>query len=135
MLQRAAEDLGIALSRSWMIGDTLADAAAGAAAGARSVLIDTGTESAEDIRSAGVPVARSIAHAVAIALAADGKVANAEAFGMGPMAADELGPRAGRGTRTTGEPSAWPDPLQIVRAEADARGLALIDGLGKRRIR
>lgn len=42
MLLRAAEELGIDLSRSWLIGDTLNDIEAGAKAGVRSVLVRTG---------------------------------------------------------------------------------------------
>lgn len=39
MLLDAAEELGLNLTRSWMIGDTDADVAAGRAAGARTALI------------------------------------------------------------------------------------------------
>jgi D-glycero-D-manno-heptose 1,7-bisphosphate phosphatase len=39
MLLDAAEELGLDLTRSWMIGDTDADVAAGRAAGARTALI------------------------------------------------------------------------------------------------
>ena len=39
MLLRAAEDMGLDLSRSWMIGDRMSDAEAGRAAGARTVLL------------------------------------------------------------------------------------------------
>lgn len=40
MLLKAAEDLGLDLERSWMIGDTDADVRAGRAAGCRTVLIE-----------------------------------------------------------------------------------------------
>ncbi len=40
MLLEAAETLGIALERSWMVGDTDADVAAGKAAGCRTLLIE-----------------------------------------------------------------------------------------------
>lgn len=39
MLQQASEDLSLDLSRSWMIGDELADVQAGHAAGARTILL------------------------------------------------------------------------------------------------
>ncbi len=42
MLFAAARDLGLDLTRSWMIGDNLSDLAAGAAAGCATVLVRTG---------------------------------------------------------------------------------------------
>jgi D-glycero-D-manno-heptose 1,7-bisphosphate phosphatase len=42
MLMKAATDLGIDLSASWMIGDKLADIEAGIAAGCRTALVLTG---------------------------------------------------------------------------------------------
>lgn len=42
MLLRAARDLGLDLSRSWLIGDALTDLQAGEAAGVRSLLVFTG---------------------------------------------------------------------------------------------
>ena len=42
MLLTAARDLGLDLSRSWMIGDKVCDLKAGAAAGCRTVLVQTG---------------------------------------------------------------------------------------------
>jgi len=42
MLLQAAEELGIDLSQSWMIGDSLCDVQAGLAAGCAAVLIDNG---------------------------------------------------------------------------------------------
>lgn len=42
LLLTAARELGIDLSRSWMIGDKLCDARAGEAAGCRTVLVRTG---------------------------------------------------------------------------------------------
>ena len=44
MLRRAAADLGIDLTESWMIGDILDDIEAGRRAGCRTVLIDNGNE-------------------------------------------------------------------------------------------
>jgi D-glycero-D-manno-heptose 1,7-bisphosphate phosphatase len=39
MLLRAAKELGLDLSRSWMIGDRMSDVMAGLNAGCRSVLV------------------------------------------------------------------------------------------------
>jgi D-glycero-D-manno-heptose 1,7-bisphosphate phosphatase len=44
MLLRAADDLGIDLERSWMVGDILDDVEAGRAAGCRTILVDVGNE-------------------------------------------------------------------------------------------
>ena len=46
MLRLAAQDLGLDLSRSWMIGDSRHDVTAGAAAGCRTILIDPAGRSA-----------------------------------------------------------------------------------------
>lgn len=43
MLLRGARDLNVDLSKSWMIGDTSADAGAAAEAGATSILVQTGS--------------------------------------------------------------------------------------------
>jgi histidinol-phosphate phosphatase family protein len=50
MLLRAADELGIDLDRSWMVGDILDDVEAGRAAGCRTVLVDVGNET-EWVRS------------------------------------------------------------------------------------
>lgn len=42
MLRRAAEEHGLDLARSWMVGDRVSDLEAGAAVGARTVLVRTG---------------------------------------------------------------------------------------------
>lgn len=42
LLLRAADELGLDLAASWMIGDRLSDLEAGAAVGARTVLVRTG---------------------------------------------------------------------------------------------
>jgi D-glycero-D-manno-heptose 1,7-bisphosphate phosphatase len=42
MLQRAAHELGLDLASSWMIGDKIADVAAGSAAGCQTILVKTG---------------------------------------------------------------------------------------------
>jgi len=48
MLLRAAEDLGLDLSRSWMIGDMISDALAGINAGCRgSFVVETGKKMTE----------------------------------------------------------------------------------------
>lgn len=49
MLQAAAEQLGIDLKRSWMIGDILHDVEAGNQAGCRSLLINNGHETEWDV--------------------------------------------------------------------------------------
>ena len=48
MLLRAAQDLDIELSRSWLIGDILDDIEAGKRAGCRTVLVDLETEPAPE---------------------------------------------------------------------------------------
>ena len=47
MLQIAADDLGIDLGSSWMIGDKIADIKAGRAAGCHTILVKTGYGEAE----------------------------------------------------------------------------------------
>jgi D-glycero-D-manno-heptose 1,7-bisphosphate phosphatase len=42
MLRRAAAELGLELSASWLVGDRVSDLGAGAAAGCRTVLVRTG---------------------------------------------------------------------------------------------
>jgi D-glycero-D-manno-heptose 1,7-bisphosphate phosphatase len=42
LLRRAAQDLGLDLAQSWMVGDWWRDVEAGAGAGARTILIRTG---------------------------------------------------------------------------------------------
>lgn len=44
MLQKAAEELGLSLESSWMVGDILDDVEAGHRAGCRSILLDSGGE-------------------------------------------------------------------------------------------
>ena len=42
MLQQAAEEMGLDLARSWMVGDTVSDMLAGRNAGCRTILVRTG---------------------------------------------------------------------------------------------
>ena len=42
MLHRAAEEMGLDLARSWMVGDTVSDMLAGRNAGCRTLLVGTG---------------------------------------------------------------------------------------------
>ena len=49
MLHRAAADLGLDLTRSWMVGDRASDLEAGAAAGTRTILVRTGYGATADV--------------------------------------------------------------------------------------
>ena len=69
MLLRAARELGIDLSRSFMIGDRWRDIDCGAAAGCRTVFIDYGYD--EQLRTAPDFRAASLLAAVPILLAVD----------------------------------------------------------------
>ena len=51
LLLRAADELGLDLSRSSMVGDRISDVAAGAAAGCRTVLVRTGAHAEPPIES------------------------------------------------------------------------------------
>ena len=55
MLLRAADDLGIDLASSWMIGDILDDIEAGRRGGCRTVLVDGGGETEWDLSGERVP--------------------------------------------------------------------------------
>jgi D,D-heptose 1,7-bisphosphate phosphatase len=48
MLRRAAADLNLELSRSWMVGDLISDVLAGLNAGCRSILVQSGQSSPAD---------------------------------------------------------------------------------------
>jgi D-glycero-D-manno-heptose 1,7-bisphosphate phosphatase len=50
MLRRAAGELGLDLTRSFVVGDKLQDLEAGAAVGARGVLVRTGFGRTEEAR-------------------------------------------------------------------------------------
>jgi D-glycero-D-manno-heptose 1,7-bisphosphate phosphatase len=65
MLLRAAADLDIDCSRSWLVGDILDDVQAGRRAGCRTVLVDLGTEPVPDeIERTPDFIARSTAEAL-----------------------------------------------------------------------
>lgn len=49
MLRQAARDLGLDLAASFMVGDRITDVAAGASAGCRTVLVETGKHTAAPI--------------------------------------------------------------------------------------
>lgn len=49
MLRQAARDLGLDLAASFMVGDRITDIAAGASAGCRTVLVETGKHTAAPI--------------------------------------------------------------------------------------
>ncbi len=68
MLQRAAEELGLDLARSWMVGDKAIDVEAGRRAGCRACLVRTGYGAGEDASGADL-VAADLAEAVARILA------------------------------------------------------------------
>jgi D-glycero-D-manno-heptose 1,7-bisphosphate phosphatase len=55
LLERAAQDLGVSLPRSWMVGDVLDDVEAGRRAGCRTILIANGHESVWRITPDRVP--------------------------------------------------------------------------------
>lgn len=63
MLRRAAEDHGLDLARSWMVGDKAIDLQAGRNAGCRAALVRTGYGAATDGTGADL-VAEDLAHAV-----------------------------------------------------------------------
>ncbi len=73
LLLQAAQDLGIDLAGSWMVGDRLRDVQAGLAAGCRTVLLShrdcaRALREAEEAEAAGVPVRPSLAEASALIL-------------------------------------------------------------------
>ena len=73
LLLRAAEDLGIDLGQSWMIGDILDDVEAGNLAGCRSILFCNGGETLWEVSPVRVPdhVAFSLPEAASIILGHD----------------------------------------------------------------
>jgi len=138
LLKRAAADLRLDLARSWMIGDTLDDVAAGFAAGAGSILVDVGTlgyGTIADVPEAltwnsRIAAARNLPHAAAIVLAAAGQArASVPRLGesSGPMAPLPwtvfARPPRPPDRRRTGDPHPFPDADWLARAAADARRL------------
>jgi D-glycero-D-manno-heptose 1,7-bisphosphate phosphatase len=73
MLLQAADDLGIDLAKSWLIGDILDDVEAGRRAGCRTVLLDNGHENKWQWNPSRRPdiVAGDLAQAAQLILAAD----------------------------------------------------------------
>lgn len=73
LILRAAQELKIDLSRSWMVGDILNDVEAGNRAGCRTVLIDNGHEKDWEVSEKRVPdlLARNINEAAELILIAD----------------------------------------------------------------
>ena len=136
LLLQAAQALDLDLARSWMLGDRPSDAAAGAAAGARPILIDIGSLAWPEaaalpaaLRASGAILARNLPHAARIILAADGHLpADRDSRGL-PVATlvRRARPPDGRGP---GEPARWPDLARMRRAAAEGRRLAQALGLG-----
>jgi len=80
LFERALRELDLDAGRSWVIGDAERDLAAGAAVGARPLLVETGkgAQSRRDIERAGrplPPVFPGLAEAVVHILAQDGREA------------------------------------------------------------
>jgi D-glycero-D-manno-heptose 1,7-bisphosphate phosphatase len=75
MLHAAAEDLGIDLARSWMVGDKERDVAAGQAAGCRAILLEHDDARLAESRAASAAefVERDALHAAYRILRADGR--------------------------------------------------------------
>lgn len=73
MILRAAEELDIDLSQSWMAGDILNDVEAGNRAGCRTVIIDNGNETEWEINEKRVPdlIAKNINEAADLILIAE----------------------------------------------------------------
>jgi D-glycero-D-manno-heptose 1,7-bisphosphate phosphatase len=71
LLERAATENGIDLSRSWFIGDILHDVEAGRSAGSHTILIDNGGETEWELTRQRLPdhVCRTLPEAVRIILA------------------------------------------------------------------
>ena len=114
LLLRAAVEWGIALARSWYIGDILADVEAGNRAGCRTVLIDLGTEArpGEAIRTP-TYVARNLPNAARLILAADGR----SRLRVEPLPLTALDrPRLTQGVLRPGDPSPIPNAQWATQA-------------------
>ena len=108
----AAEEEGepLDLRRSWMVGDSLSDAAAGVAAGVRAIVVDIGRPDVGESVPEGVLLARNLPHAAAIILR-----------GAVPLPAAALASRSGvEDCRLAGEPSQWPDARWATEARREA---------------
>lgn len=98
LLLRAARELGIDLTRSWMAGDILDDIEAGNRAGCRSVLVDLGTECVPTAPPrTPAYIARDTAHALRIIAAVEGLGPEAELSYRPPSWRDDRVAPAGRG--------------------------------------
>ncbi len=120
MLIRAARELRLDLRNSWMVGDHLTDIDAGYAAGTRSVLIDIGAKGIDGDQSPPPLIARNLAHAAALIMIADGRLA----ADVAPCAPQTLlrdpAPTRQRGT---GAPDPWPGERELSTAVDDGRML------------
>ncbi len=116
---RAAAERGIALRRSWYVGDVLSDIEAGNRAGCRTVLLDLGTEPVPDaaIRTP-TYVARNLPHAARLILRADGhKVDSRSSERLEPLPLSVLArPRLTQGSLRPGDPSPIPDAMWATQA-------------------
>jgi D-glycero-D-manno-heptose 1,7-bisphosphate phosphatase len=75
MLLRAAEEMGIDLASSWMVGDKTADVEAGIAAGCKPILVLTGHGESERAKiSSSVPVCNNLFEAARYIIAAKAEV-------------------------------------------------------------
>ena len=72
MLLRAADDLGLDLDASWMVGDLISDVLAGLNAGCRSILVESGKNPSSDVVAAAgrYPVVADLAASVDMMLSA-----------------------------------------------------------------
>jgi len=114
LLLRAAVEQGLDLSRSWFIGDVLADVEAGNRAGCHTVLLDLGTEPrpAAAVRTP-TYLARNLPHAARLILAADGR--SRRRVEPLPLAALDR-PRLTQGVLRPGDPSPIPTVQWAVQA-------------------
>jgi len=73
MLLHAAEELGLDLEQSWMIGDILDDVEAGRQAGCRTILVDNGHETLWEITPQRIPdrLARDLVDAAEMVLSSE----------------------------------------------------------------
>lgn len=77
LVLRAARELGLDLSASWLVGDILDDIEAGRRAGCRTILIDAGNETEWRMSPARLPnhVAADLGEAAGLIVALDGALA------------------------------------------------------------